>query len=212
MMWREGGTKGVPFDKCQRIGALCCCLPPKAIRFHVIECPDVCRRGIAAHARLPVLQPATNFWTSGWNWSLLTWKLIWQNRPVTGERMKAKPNESTHSQNLPANICPRLAVTTSSTLSSKQNHTALVFPHLSRRSIWSFLCFFGSGACRAWKWCVIQNLRDLSEQMWIFKIYFLKRNFPSIYFADSTETAEININSPHPTQLIHSFTANLLFM
>lgn len=27
---------------------------------------------------------------------------------VTGECMKAKPNESTHSQNLPANICPIL--------------------------------------------------------------------------------------------------------
>lgn len=30
------------------------------------------------------------------------------DQPVIGERMKAKPNESTHSQNLPANICPRL--------------------------------------------------------------------------------------------------------
>lgn len=30
------------------------------------------------------------------------------DQPVTGEPMKDKPNESTHIQNLPANICPRL--------------------------------------------------------------------------------------------------------
>lgn len=31
--------------------------------------------GIAVHGCVPLLLPAT---TSGWNWSQLTWELIWQ--------------------------------------------------------------------------------------------------------------------------------------
>lgn len=84
---------------------LACCL--WLLWFHVSGLGPVCRRCIAAHACLPLLQPAT----------ILDVRLELHSahmgahlaeQLVTGERMKAKPNESTHSQNLPANICPTL--------------------------------------------------------------------------------------------------------
>lgn len=105
---------------------LVCCL--SHVSFHVSERLSVCRRCIAAHGCLPLLQPATIL-DVGLELQSAHMGAHLAAQSVTGERMKAKPNESTHSQNLPANICPTLQLQPAS-LSHQSETTEFPFSGL----------------------------------------------------------------------------------
>lgn len=101
---------------------------PHVFCFIFSERLSVCRGRIAAHACLPLLQPATIL-DVGLELQSAHMGAHLADQPVTGERMKAKPNESTHSQNLLANICPTLQLQPAS-LSHQSKTTQLPFSGL----------------------------------------------------------------------------------
>lgn len=108
-------------------------------------------------------------------------------QPVARERMKAKPNESTHSQILPANICPRLQASADSILSRQSEAHSSRFSHLSCRSIGSFMCCMGSMARGAWKHIKNVVCNSKTKRISVSKCGFIF----NCCFADVTQTTEI---------------------